>query len=347
MLLPLLISQVMLDTLFTVGIIIGLVLFFGIEKKLLNRYEDRLKRWVILIVYFASFVILFLGLILILLVWNYDIIAFFNNAIQGFNQNLEDHMARLISSLVIIFVSLILLRIAKMTLKYIAKRNGAENKRRKTITKVANSIIKYLVWIITALIVLSLWGVNVGPALAGLGIAGLVIGLGAQKFINDLIAGIFIIFERHFDVGDVIEVQGFKGEVIDIGLKTTRIRNWKGDVKIVANGEISTCINYTEDFSVAVVEFGISYKADINQTTEILNERLPIVMASFQDILTQPAVVGVTDLASSSVNLRVSCRTVQEKQYAIEREIRKQIKLILDENNIEIPFPQVVVHQGK
>lgn len=347
MFIPILLTSVMKYTLLTVLIIVALIFFFVVERKLMNKYEAKLKRWFVSLIYFSSFIVLFAALFLILTIWNYDIIAFFDQVVDNFNSNIEVHMARLISSTVIIFISLIILRIIKMTLKYLSEKGETDNKRKKTIVKIANSITKYLIWIITGLIVLAIWGVNVGPALAGLGIAGLVIGLGAQKFINDLISGIFIVFERHFDVGDIIEVQGFKGEVIDIGLKTTRIRNWKGDVKVVANGEISSVINYTEYFSVAVVEFAISYKSDLKKTIDIINEKLPIAMASFEEILIKPTVAGVTDLSNNSIGLRVTARTVQEKQHGIEREMRKQIKFILDENGIEFPFPQIVVHQSK
>lgn len=340
-------NAVTINTLVTVGIIAGLFIFFFVERKLINRFEENMKKWFITIIYILSFFVLGAGLLAILSTWNYDLISMINNSLDNLENNLETYMGRIVSSIIILFIGLIVLRIARMTFKHIGNNNSPMHKRKKTIAKVSNSIIKYLVWIIMILIILAVWGVNVAPALAGLGIAGLVIGLGAQKFINDLIAGIFIIFERHFDVGDIVEIQGFKGEVIDIGLKTTRLKNWKGDIKVVANGEITTVINYTEEFSVAVVEFGISYHADINKAISILNERLPIVMASYEEIIEKPTVVGVTNLNSSSVDLRVTAKTIQEKHYAIEREMRKQIKFILDENGIEIPFPQIVVHQSK
>ncbi|OYX17353.1 MAG: hypothetical protein B7Z16_10470, partial [Algoriphagus sp. 32-45-6] len=96
---------------------------------------------------------------------------------------------------------MLILRISKITLKRIGQKEGPNQRRKKTVSRVIRSMIKYTVGIASILAVLSVWGVNVGPALAGLGILGLVIGLGAQKFINDLIAGFFIIFEHHFDVG--------------------------------------------------------------------------------------------------------------------------------------------------
>jgi small conductance mechanosensitive channel len=197
------------------------------------------------------------------------------------------------------------------------------------------------------LVILSIWGVDVLPALAGLGILGLVVGLGAQSLIKDLIAGFFIIFEHHFDVGDVVEINGFKGRVIDIGLKTTRVQNWKNDIKIFSNGNITESINYSLADSFAVIEFGISYGSDIQRTLELLEQELPKHMDKLPDLIDIPKVLGVTDLASSSVNIRVIAKTNPETQYAVERKLRQAIKELLDENGIEIPFPQVVVHEAK
>jgi small conductance mechanosensitive channel len=194
---------------------------------------------------------------------------------------------------------------------------------------------------------LAIWGINVLPALAGLGILGLVVGLGAQSLIKDFIAGFFIIFEHHFDVGDVVEINGFKGKVVDIGLKTTRVQNWKNAIKIFANGVITEPINYSKNPSVAVIEFGIAYGEDVQKTIDILNQELPKYQERFPDILEAPTVLGVTQLADSSVNMRVIIKTATETHYGIERGFLQIIKEILDKNNIEIPFPQVVVHKGE
>lgn len=134
-----------------------------------------------------------------------------------------------------------------------------------TILKVVQSLITYTVEIIALLVVLALWGVNVMPALAGLGVLGIIIGMGTQSLIKDIISGFFIIFEHHFDVGDIVEINGFKGEVIDIGLKSTKIKNWKQDIKIFSNGSIENTINYSLSPSIGIIDFGIAYKEDIQK----------------------------------------------------------------------------------
>ncbi len=331
----------------SLGVIVLLVVFFILENKWIKKREDRLNKYLIILIYIFSFFLMTFGLLLILWIWSFD----YNTLIQDFStsaiETIESSLSRIIGSLLIIFISMMITRIAKVALKKVGVKPTPAQKRKKTIAKVTLSIIRYTVALLTILIVLAIWGVNVLPALAGLGIMGLVIGLGAQKFINDLIAGFFIIFEQHFDVGDTVEVKGFKGTVSDIGLKTTRIRNWKGDVMILSNGEVNNLINYSRNISVAVVEFGIGYKENVQQVIDLLSKELQVLKKDFPQVVEDPTVVGVTALEASQVTLRAIAKTENEQHYAVERGMRKLIKEILDANNIEIPLPQMVVTQKK
>lgn len=344
MLTTILTQSVILNTVYTALIVFALLFIFYYERKLLRR-EESLKKITIILIFIISFILLIAGIAGIMYIWNYDFSDYFNNIGSNIVTFIEESVTRIISTLLVIFISLSVMKISKTTLNRVGLKESPMKKRKRTIAKVTNSIIKYFVGILMILIVLSIWGVNVAPALAGLGILGLVIGLGAQRFINDLISGFFIVFEHHFDVGDKIEVQGFKGEVTSIGLKTTKIKNWKGEIKIVNNGEISTLINFSRNPSVAVVEFGIAYKENIQQTIDLLNTELPKLRLDFPMIIEDPKILGTIDLASSSVNLRAIAKTLNEEHYAVERAMRQRIKEILDEHGIEIPFPQVVVHQ--
>jgi small conductance mechanosensitive channel len=332
-----------INTGLTIGILALLVVLFIIESKLIKKYEDSLNKFVIIIAYILSSLVMTGGLLLILWIWSFDYNTIIQDLQDGTLAYIEASLGRMIGTILVFFISMLIVRIAKIALKKIGVKPTATQKRKKTIAKVTLSIIRYTVGLLTILIILAMWGVNVVPALAGLGIMGLVIGLGAQKFINDLIAGFFIIFEQHFDVGDTVEVKGFKGQVSDIGLKTTRIRNWKGDVMILANGEITNMINYSRNISVAVVEFGIAYEENIQSVMEILNRELQVLKTMFPQIVEDPTVVGVTALDASQVTLRAIAKTENEQHYVVERGMRKLIKEILNANNIEIPFPQIVV----
>lgn len=343
--LTLFLNGVAINSMLTAAIVVGIVCLLIVERIILKKLEDIIKKWVVILVFLFSFAILIAGAFAILLIWGVEIMQYLSDSWDSIVVTLTNSVGKLVSSAIIIFISLLILKFSKMAFRTVGTKPGPMQRRKRTIAKVSTSIIKYLVGIITILVVLSVWGINVAPALAGLGIMGLVIGLGAQKFIHDLISGFFIVFEHHFDVGDVIEVQGFKGEVTSIGLKTTKLRNWKGDVKILSNGEISNLLNYSINPSTAVVEFGIAYQENMQQTIDLLNEELPKLRKDLPDIIEDPKVVGVINLNSSSVDMRVIAKTLNEKHYAVERELRKQIKIILDNNNIEIPFPQVVVNQ--
>jgi moderate conductance mechanosensitive channel len=334
-----------INGLLTGGIVFFLIFMFIFEHHILKKHEENLKKLVIIGIYTLSFILLFAGVIGVLLIWGFDVSGYLAGVILSLGDIMTASIGRLVSSTVILFIALLILRISKITTKRIGMKPSPNQRRKRTIARVTRSITKYVVWITCILSILAVWGVNIAPALAGLGILGLVIGLGAQRFINDLIAGFFIIFEHHFDVGDKIEVRGFKGEVIDIGLKTTKIRNWKGEILILANGEVSSLVQFSKEISTAAVEFGIAYQEDIQTTIDLLNLELPKMRVDFPEIVEDPKVLGVINLSNSSVDMRAICKTLNEQHYAVEREMRKRIKLILDANGIEIPFPQVVINQ--
>ena len=340
-----LLTAVAMNSIFTAVIILSMIGILIVEHQLLKKNEESLKKGVLILIYTATFLLLGLSVLGILWIWDFDLNAYFLSIYDSGMITITESIGKIVSSAIIIFIAMLILRISKITLKRVGLKQSINQRRKRTVARVTRSITKYVVGVTAFLIVLSVWGVNVAPALAGLGIMGLVIGLGAQKFINDLISGFFIIFEHHFDVGDKIEVQGFKGEVIDIGLKTTKIKNWKNEIKILSNGEINNLINFSKEFSVAVVEFGIAYSEDVQSTIDMLNRELPAIRKDLPEVIEDPKVLGVINLSNSSVDMRVIAKTLNEQHYGVERELRKRIKQLLDQEGIEIPFPQVVVHQ--
>jgi small conductance mechanosensitive channel len=329
----------------TSGIIAVLLLFLIVQRQWTKRENDKLKQWQIAMIYLIDLALFVGAMFGLLVIWNFDFSLFTDDFLGDLELFLKDKLGTIIGSIATIVVAMAILKVSRLALYRVGQKPSPMQKRKKTIAKVTMSIIKYLTGIMAILIILALWGVNVIPALAGLGVAGLVIGLGAQKFINDLISGFFIIFEHHFDVGDIIDVGGFKGEVTEIGLKTTRLRNWRGEVKIIANGSISELVNYSRNPSVAVVDFSIAYEEDIERTKEILKTELVKMRRETEAIIDDPQVVGVINLGASSVDLRAIAKTMTEQHYGVERLMRQRIKEILNANQIEIPFPQVVVHQ--
>lgn len=331
----------------TVLIVIGIIGTFTLEKIFVDKAKETIHNIVIVLSYVFIFLLFLLGIFGIMVIWGFDAQTFLVGVWDSVKTTVITNIAKVISTGFIIVITIGILKVLKLSLNRVGTKPSPMQRRKRTIAKVSMSVAKYAFWVIAFTIILSVWGVNVGPILAGVGAIGLIIGLGAQRFINDLISGFFIVFEHHFDVGDTIEVKGFKGVVSSIGLKTTKIRNFKGEVKIMNNGDINDITNFSFNDSVAIVEFGISYKEDIAKTIAILNQELPKLRAEHEEIIEDPVVVGVTDLAGSSVNLRAMAKTQNEKHYAIERKMRQRIKEILDQYKIEIPLPQVVVHGVK
>jgi len=219
--------------------------------------------------------------------------------------------------------------------------------RALTIAKLLRSLVRYVVWFIASMLVLSNLGIDLAPFIASAGVIGFAIGFGAQSIVKDFMSGFFIIFDGQFEVGEVVEVGGFKGTVLTIGLRTTVIENWKGERKIVNNGDIDSLLNFSRSNSIAIVEFGVAYHTDLLHFAEIMPPFLEEVKAKYENITEMPIFLGVTELAESSINLRIIARTISMKHFQVERDIRRDLVVYFAKNNIEIPFPQVVVHNAK
>lgn len=193
---------------------------------------------------------------------------------------------------------------------------------------------------------LSILGVNMVAVIASLGVLGLIVGFGAQTLIEDVITGLFIIFEGQFHVGDIIAIDNYRGTVTSIGIRTTQITDAGGNIKVINNSDIRTLVNLSEVASTAIADVGISYNADLEKAEQViltLTEELPEMYPGiFHD---RPTFMGVEELADSAVILRVVANVDEPNIYSGRRILLRELKLALDRNGIEIPFPQVVVHQ--
>lgn len=219
--------------------------------------------------------------------------------------------------------------------------------RIKTIKILFINIIKYIIIILVVLSILSQFGVNVKSILAGLGIGTAIIGLAFQDLAKDLIAGFSIITEGEYEVGDVIEVNGFMGEVTSISLRTTRIKNFKGATKIIANHYMDNIINYSENNSLAVIDVDISYENNEKEIEKAFSDLFERLKGKIPFATKDPEIWGVNELSNSSVVYRIVVETEPTKQFITERFLRKEIKIELDKNNIKIPYQQIEVHNGK
>lgn len=229
--------------------------------------------------------------------------------------------------------------------RFALKKLAKPLKKGKAIVDIVCSLIKYAAVIVLIFLVLKTLGVDTTAILAGIGILGLIVGLGAQPLIADIIAGLFIVFENVFDVGDIIVVDGFRGTVKEIGIRTTKIEDAGGNVKIVNNSDLKTVINMTEQLSLAVCDLSIEYGESLERVESILKNNLEKIKENIPEIKEGPFYKGVAELADSAVVIRFVAKCEEGAKYQVERDLNRQFKLLFDKNNINIPFPQVVLNR--
>ncbi len=246
---------------------------------------------------------------------------------------LIDNIKPLALTLVAIVVALALI----LFLGFIAQRaKKNKNKRLYTVVKLIESIAKYIITIIIIFIILGIWGVNVTAAVICIAVIALVLGLSTLDLMKDLIAGIAIVIENHYDVDEVVEINGFKGKVVEISLRTTKLINNSGEIRIIRNGCITAISNFSRTFSVAVVEINISYDCNLNQVITLLDEQLPLLKDNYPQIIEGPIVTGIEKLNEDSITLKINAKTNCEEHYSVQRALYKAIKEICEESNIKL-----------
>lgn len=271
---------------------------------------------------------------------------FINNTWPSINQQLT---TIIILAVMVVFWILVGVGLSKV-IKFLifqslkVKKNPA---RAETIARLLSSISRYVIWFIIIMIILGELNIDITPFIASAGVVGLAVGFGAQEIVRDFISGFFIIFDGEFNVGDVVESDGFKGNVKTIGLRTTILVNWKGETKIINNGNLGNIINYSTNSSIAIVDFGVAYDTDLHKLYDLMPKLLENIEKAYSDIIESPKFLGVTELADSSINMRIIAKTNTMTHFQVERDIRRDIVVYFNDNDIEIPFPQVVLHNAK
>ncbi|MBO1514950.1 mechanosensitive ion channel family protein [Metabacillus sp. BG109] len=258
----------------------------------------------------------------------------------------------LLKIVLISIVSTIFIRIGKLAISKIFLFRGKSpirisERRENTLSKLLENILTYVVYFITIIMILEAVNINVGALLAGAGIVGLAVGFGAQSLVKDIITGFFIIFEDQFSVGDHIRVASFEGTVEEIGLRTTKIKNWTGELHIIPNGSIVEVTNFSIHNSMAVVDVSISFETDIPEAERVIQELLAEIPDKYENIVTPPELLGIQTLGASEIILRVVCEVEPMRHFHIARMLRKDIKMRLDEHGIEIPYPRMVMYSRK
>lgn len=224
--------------------------------------------------------------------------------------------------------------------------NERSDQRATTLGAVLKSVTGGVIWVMAALIALGEVGVSLGPLIAGAGIAAFAVGFGAQTLVRDFLAGIFIVIEDQYGVGDIVDVGEAAGTIEQVTLRTTRLRDVEGALWVVPNGEIRRVGNKSQIWSRAILDIGVAYDTDLDQAADIMKavaDELWHEQREGETVLEEPAVWGVQELGDSAIVLRLAVKTDPAEQWATGRLLRLRIKKAFDAAGIEIPFPQQTI----
>lgn len=233
--------------------------------------------------------------------------------------------------------------VQKWVIGRVRRKKG--DRRADTLSQLIETTLSFTVWFLVILISLDVVGVNITPILASAGVLGLAIGFGSQSLVKDVVAGFFHFLDNNYNLGEVIEVDGFTGKVTQMNLRMVHLTNFLGAEKIINQGSIGSLINWSRNQTTAVVDFGVAYETDLKHLNEVMNSFVETLQTQVEELIEVPSFLGVMELADSSINCRLLGKTEAGNHWSAARKIRKELVATLKENDIEIPFPQVVVAQ--
>jgi small conductance mechanosensitive channel len=223
-------------------------------------------------------------------------------------------------------------------------------KRIHTLTGIIRGLIKIVIWIVYLMIILKKFGVDIGPILASAGILGLAIGFGAQELVRDFISGFFMLLENQIRNGDIAIIDGVEGVVEHIELRTITLRDFSGVVHIFQNGKINSLANMTKEWSAINLRIGVAYKENVDNVMALMKnvgDELQADQEWGQYMLEPVDVMGLDEFADSALLIKVRLKTVPAFQWRLGREYRRRLKMVFDENGIEIPFPHTTLYWGE
>lgn len=225
------------------------------------------------------------------------------------------------------------------------KTLSGKDKRVDTIISLVKSILRYLVIIFIVLSILNVYGVNTSSIIASLGIFAAVIGLAFQDILKDLLAGITIIFDNKYAVGDVVKINDFTGTVISLGLRTTKVKAYTGEIKCISNSSFTEVINYSLSNTELFLKLGVSYNTDIDKLEEVLEGVKDDILKveNVKDV----TFLGVDELSESAIIyiIQISCKSMTA--IGVKRKVLKLIKQEFDKKGISIPYNTVDVNIRK
>ena len=221
-----------------------------------------------------------------------------------------------------------------------------KKKRQKTMQKLIQNIVKYVVIVLVGATILNILGVNVTSIVAGLGVVSVILSLALKDVMQDILAGLSIIFEDQFDIGDLVEINGFTGTVIDLGLKSTKIKSYENTLKIISNRSIIEVINYSKTNPNVIIDIPIPYEIDNKKTDKVIDK---IIKRTEKEVETLKGNIenwGLNQFKDSCISYRIFVPVKQETQFSTKRKINRIIKEEFDKENISVPYNIIEVKNG-
>lgn len=335
---------------FMAAFILQKVLYKVIDRFCLNRNDYKIgfsKETASMLSLFLKTLVLYGGYLIALLI-----------SCQFFGLNVADKFnlvaasGSLIKIIAIIVGGRIIVDVSRTIIERVFTQSAqtnlfGEEKRLETLKVLCLSTATYVIYFVLVLMILGVLGLNTTSILASAGILGLAVGFGAQNLVKDIITGFFLVFENYFTVGDYIQTAGIGGVVEATGLRSTKLRDWAGELHIIPNSQIGMVTNHCRGKARFLVEIGIAYEEDIDHAIKVLQQEIDQVAEEFKEVIIDPPqVLGVQSLGASDVVIRVVGFTKALEQWGVERELRRRMKQSLDREGIEIPYPRRVIIQN-
>lgn len=257
--------------------------------------------------------------------------------------SLKSHIPVLINSLIYIVIVYAVCRVVRI----IFSAKMQKSSRAKTIFSLLDGFVKYACALAIIILVLRACGVDTAALVASVGVLTLIVGLGAQPLIADIIAGIFIIFEDEYHAGEIVTINDFRGTVMEIGIRSTRLMDAAGNIKIINNSSIGDVINLSRELSLAVVDCDFPYDVPVEVVENILNDNFEKIAKNIPAIKEGPYYKGVCMYKDSNVTIKIVAKCLEDDRFQVERDLNREYRRLLKENDIDISYPQVVVNYSQ
>lgn len=261
---------------------------------------------------------------------------------QGFLKYLIDKDIHLV--IIYVILGFIIYQIIKSFME--KQTNKLKNNHQKTMHKLLQNITKYIIVILVLVSILNILGVNVTSIVAGVGIASVVLGLALQDVMTDILSGISIVLEDQFDVGDYVEINGFEGTVLELGLKSTKIKNFENTVRIISNRKISEITNYSKANPKITIDIPMPYDVSNKKADKIIESIMERIDKEVPNQKEKVKLLGLNKFNSSDISYRILVSVKVNEQFDAKRIINRIIKEEFDKAKISIPFNIIEVKNG-